>query len=188
TGGVGGALRALSRLASGKIALSGLAVTIEGLAPDKGTAVAVSYQLKRDLPALFSSSESIKWKEADFTGSAGMLLAPQSKDVDADSGAATAPHPRANLKAEQDGNYAEDPALVVGGEKRADRLDGFRLVQNRRVPLASHRERAQIWMAVHHRLDGLCAEQIRICSADHECGELTERRELWPEVRHRASE
>ena len=58
------ALRALSRLESGKIALSGLAVTIEGVAPDKGTAVAVSYQLRRDLPKLFSTSESIKWKEA----------------------------------------------------------------------------------------------------------------------------
>jgi hypothetical protein len=58
------ALRALSKLESGKIALSGLAVTIEGVAPDKGTAVAVSYQLRRDLPALFSTSESISWKEA----------------------------------------------------------------------------------------------------------------------------
>jgi hypothetical protein len=58
------ALRALSRLDSGKIALSGLAVTIEGVAPDEGTAVAVSYQLRRDLPTLFSTSESISWKEA----------------------------------------------------------------------------------------------------------------------------
>lgn len=58
------ALRALSRLESGKIALSGLAVTIEGVAPDKGTAVAVSYQLRRDLPEIFSTSESISWKEA----------------------------------------------------------------------------------------------------------------------------
>jgi hypothetical protein len=58
------ALRALSRLESGKIALSGLAVTIQGVAPDKGTAVAVSYQLRRDLPDLFSTSESISWKEA----------------------------------------------------------------------------------------------------------------------------
>ena len=62
------ALRALSRLDSGKISISGLALSIEGLAPDKGTAVAVSYQLKRDLPSLFSSSESIKWKEADMSG------------------------------------------------------------------------------------------------------------------------
>ena len=69
-----GASRALSRLESGKIALSGLAVTIEGLAPDKGTAVAVSYQLKRDLPALFSSSESIRWKEADSSGALGERL------------------------------------------------------------------------------------------------------------------
>ena len=58
------ALRALSQLESGKIALAGLAVTIEGVAPDKGTAVAISYQLRRDLPALFSTSESISWKEA----------------------------------------------------------------------------------------------------------------------------
>ena len=61
---VSAALRALSRLESGKIALSGLAVTIQGVAPDKGTAVAVSYQLRRDLPELFSTSESISWKEA----------------------------------------------------------------------------------------------------------------------------
>jgi hypothetical protein len=61
---VAAALRALSMLESGKIALSGLAVTFEGVAPDKGTAVAASYQLRRDLPALFSTSESISWKEA----------------------------------------------------------------------------------------------------------------------------
>jgi OOP family OmpA-OmpF porin len=61
---VAAALRALSRLESGKIALAGLAVTIEGVAPDEGTAVAISYQLRRDLPALFSTSESISWKQA----------------------------------------------------------------------------------------------------------------------------
>lgn len=61
---VAAALRALSKLESGKVALSGLAVTIEGVAPDKGTAVAISYQLRRDLPDLFSTSESISWKEA----------------------------------------------------------------------------------------------------------------------------
>jgi OOP family OmpA-OmpF porin len=61
---VAAALRALSKLESGKVALSGLAVTIEGVAPDKGTAVAISYQLRRDLPEIFSTSESISWKEA----------------------------------------------------------------------------------------------------------------------------
>jgi hypothetical protein len=70
---VAAALRALSQLESGKIALAGLAVTIEGVAPDKGTAVAISYQLRRDLPALFSASESISWKEA----SAAPYFAPQ---------------------------------------------------------------------------------------------------------------
>jgi hypothetical protein len=62
------ALRALSSLESGKVSLSGLAVTIEGMAPDQGTAVAVSYQLRRDLPKQFSTSESIKWKEANAAG------------------------------------------------------------------------------------------------------------------------
>ena len=75
------ALRALSRLDSGKISISGLALSIEGLAPDKGTAVAVSYQLKRDLPSLFSSSESIKWKEADMSGSAGAMIVPRINEL-----------------------------------------------------------------------------------------------------------
>lgn len=61
---VAAALRALSRLEIGKVALSGVAVSIEGIAPDQGTAVAVSSQLRRDLPERFSTSESIKWKEA----------------------------------------------------------------------------------------------------------------------------
>jgi hypothetical protein len=74
------ALRALSLLESGKIALSGLAVTIEGVAPDKGTAAAVSYQLKRDLPALFSSSESIRWKTADSSRSLGERFLARIKD------------------------------------------------------------------------------------------------------------
>ncbi len=63
---VAAALKALSRLESGKISMSGVDVSIEGVAPDKGTAVAVSYQLKRDLPELFSTSESISWKEASI--------------------------------------------------------------------------------------------------------------------------
>jgi hypothetical protein len=74
------ALRALSRLESGKVALSGLAVTIEGVAPDKGTAVAVSYQLRRDLPKLFSTSESIKWKEASASRDIAAQVLPRIKD------------------------------------------------------------------------------------------------------------
>ena len=84
------ALRALSRLDSGKISISGLALSIEGLAPDKGTAIAVSYQLKRDLPALFSSSESIKWKEADVSGNAGAMIVPRINEIiKTDNGQAT---------------------------------------------------------------------------------------------------
>jgi hypothetical protein len=68
---VDAALRALGRLDSGKIALSGIALTIEGIAPDEGTAVAVSYQLKRDLPPVFSTSEAITWKQADAASGEG---------------------------------------------------------------------------------------------------------------------
>jgi OOP family OmpA-OmpF porin len=82
------ALRALSQLDSGKVALSGLAVTIEGVAPDKGTAVAISYQLRRDLPAIFSTSESISWKEAS---TAAPFLAQMSPSLVGVAGKAPAP-------------------------------------------------------------------------------------------------
>lgn len=82
------ALRALSRLDSGKIALSGLALTIEGVAPDKGTAVAVSYQLRRDLPARFSSSESIKWKEANISRD-GLIIPRIKAIIQSDGGLTT---------------------------------------------------------------------------------------------------
>ena len=59
-------LRALSRLESGKVSLTGLAVTIEGVAPDKGTAASISSQLRHDLPSMFSPSEKISWKEANL--------------------------------------------------------------------------------------------------------------------------
>ena len=58
------ALRALSQLESGKVSLSGLALTIEGIARDERTATKVSYRLKRDMPEPFSTSESIRWKTA----------------------------------------------------------------------------------------------------------------------------
>ena len=74
------ALRALSSLESGKVSLSGLAVTIEGMAPDQGTAVAVSYQLRRDLPEPFSTSESIKWKEANAAGDVASEVIPALSD------------------------------------------------------------------------------------------------------------
>lgn len=102
---VGAALKALSRLDSGKIALSGLEVTIEGLAPDKSTAAVVSYQLKRDLPPLFSSSESIKWKEADVPGNVGELIAPRIKEmIDTDTGTTTGARPSGDLKAQHGSN------------------------------------------------------------------------------------
>ena len=76
---VSAALHALSKLETGKVAVSGLAVTIEGVAPDRGTAVAVSYQLRRDLPALFSTSESIKWKEASAPHDLAASVLPRIK-------------------------------------------------------------------------------------------------------------
>jgi hypothetical protein len=81
TEAVAAALRALSQLESGKIALSGLAVTIQGVAPDKGTAVAVSYQLRRDLPELFSTSESISWKEAAAAQDVAASVLPRIKEM-----------------------------------------------------------------------------------------------------------
>ena len=74
------ALHALSKLKTGKVAVSGLAVSIEGVAPDKGTAVAVSYQLRRDLPKLFSTSESIKWKEATASRDVAARVLPRIKN------------------------------------------------------------------------------------------------------------
>jgi hypothetical protein len=98
-------LRALSRLDSGKITLSGLAVTIEGVAPDKGTAIAVSYQLKRDLPELFSSSENIKWKEADVSSGAGAAIVPRIKEIiKTDNGTATGSLPQPNPHSQHDSN------------------------------------------------------------------------------------
>ena len=83
-------LRALSRLDTGKVSLSGVAITIEGVARDKGTAIAVSYQLRRDLPELFSSSESIRWKEAEVSRTIGELILPRIKAVvHSDSGLLT---------------------------------------------------------------------------------------------------
>jgi OOP family OmpA-OmpF porin len=73
------ALHALSKLRTGKVAVSGLAVSIEGVAPDKGTAVAVSSQLRRDLPKLFSTSESIKWKEATAPRDVAARVLPRIK-------------------------------------------------------------------------------------------------------------
>ena len=50
----------------------------------------MSYQLKRDLPALFSSSESIRWKEADVSGNAGAMIVPRINEIiRTDNGQAT---------------------------------------------------------------------------------------------------
>src|SRR5215475_4652591 len=102
---VAASLRALSRLDSGKISLSGLAVTIEGVAPDKGTAIAVSYQLKRDLPELFSSSENIKWKEADVSTGVGAAIVPRIKEIiKTDNGTATGSLPQPDPHSPRDSN------------------------------------------------------------------------------------
>jgi hypothetical protein len=51
------------------------------VAPDKGTAVAVSYQLRRDLPAIFSTSESISWKEAAVPHDVAAQVIPRIKEM-----------------------------------------------------------------------------------------------------------
>jgi hypothetical protein len=91
-------LQALSRLDTGKVSLSGLVLTIDGVAPDKGTAIAVSSELKRNLPALFSSSESIRWKEAIISRNVGELLVPRIKEIDyTESGLTTGAIPLEDL-------------------------------------------------------------------------------------------
>jgi hypothetical protein len=91
-------LKALSQLDTGKVSLSGADLSIEGIARDKGTAIAVSYQLRRDLPALFSSSESIRWKEADISRSIsiGELILPRIKEVLHTDNAVTGSIPASN--------------------------------------------------------------------------------------------
>lgn len=102
-------MRALSRLDSGKLTLSGVSLTIEGLAPDKGTAIAVSYQLKRDLPTLFSSSESIKWKEADISRDVGELIVPRIKEmIHSDGSLTTGAIPTDHLDSPSHGERAPD--------------------------------------------------------------------------------
>lgn len=73
-------LRALSRLDSGKVSLSGPTLAIEGVASDKMTAADVSSQLKRDLPAHFSSTANIRWKEADISHNVELLAPPREDD------------------------------------------------------------------------------------------------------------
>jgi hypothetical protein len=102
-------MRALSQLDSGKLTLSGVSLTLEGLAPDKGTAVAVSYQLKRDLPTLFSSSENIKWKEADISRNVGELIVPRIKEmIHSDGSLATGAIPTDHLGSPPKGEGAPD--------------------------------------------------------------------------------
>jgi hypothetical protein len=133
---VAAALRALSQLVSGKIVLSGLAVTIEGVAPDKGTAVAVSYQLRRDLPALFSTSESISWKEAAASQDIAARVIPRIKEMSP----AESKLPKGNLpdllpllgRLERRGATCGAGLLDINRWLRrgADGLDGLRLFQH----------------------------------------------------------
>jgi hypothetical protein len=59
-------LKALSRLESGKVSLTGQTLTIEGIAIDKVTAADIASQLRRELPSMFSTSDKISWKEASL--------------------------------------------------------------------------------------------------------------------------
>jgi hypothetical protein len=137
-------LRALSRLDSGKIAISGLALSIEGVAPDKGTAVAVSYQLKRDLPALFSSSESIKWKEADVSGNAGDMIVPRINEIiKTDNGTATGSLPQ---KSPRGSNWL----VVLARSSRSPR----RFRRSALAHVLTGHVSVRSWGGVNHRLDG----------------------------------
>jgi hypothetical protein len=80
------ALTALSMLDEGKVTLSGADLTIDGTAPDKSTATQISYQLKQELPSVFTSSENIRWKEAESEPDTANQLIPRIKRI-VDTGA-----------------------------------------------------------------------------------------------------
>ncbi|ODA68609.1 hypothetical protein A7A08_00439 [Methyloligella halotolerans] len=75
------ALSALSRLQEGEVNLSKGAVKIDGMAPDKSTATELSYQLKRDLPQRYRSSENIRWKEAARANDVAGNILPRLKAI-----------------------------------------------------------------------------------------------------------
>ncbi|MFD0987369.1 hypothetical protein [Methyloligella solikamskensis] len=75
------ALAALSRLQDGKVTLSKDALKIDGTAPDKTTATEMSYQLRKDLPRPYRSSENIRWKEAGHAGDVANTIIPRIKEI-----------------------------------------------------------------------------------------------------------
>lgn len=75
------ALSALSMLDEGKVVLSGGTVTISGTAPDKSTANEISYQLRHELPSVFSSSENIRWREAEVQTDVAKKIIPRIKRI-----------------------------------------------------------------------------------------------------------
>ena len=76
-------LRALSRLNSGKIAAFGACrhYRRRSAGQGHGDRQECPYQLKRDLPELFSSSENIKWKEPDVSSGAGAAIVPRINEI-----------------------------------------------------------------------------------------------------------
>ncbi|MEG6509523.1 hypothetical protein V6C03_11135 [Methyloligella sp. 2.7D] len=75
------AIAALSRLNEGKVTLSGSELTIDGMAPDRSTATELSFQLRKDLPSVFHSSETIRWKEAGTQGDVANTILPRIKEI-----------------------------------------------------------------------------------------------------------
>ncbi|XSG82570.1 MAG: hypothetical protein ACPW61_01975 [Methyloligella sp. ZOD6] len=75
------ALAALSRLQEGKVTLSDDALQIDGTAADKTTATDLSYQLRRDLPSPFRSSENIRWREAGNSNDIASKIIPRIKEI-----------------------------------------------------------------------------------------------------------
>ena len=75
------ALAALSRLQDGEVTLSKDALKIDGTAPDKSTATETSYQLRKNLPQPYRSSENIRWKEAGHAGDVARTIIPRIKEI-----------------------------------------------------------------------------------------------------------
>ena len=184
---VNAALRALSRLDSGKIAISGLAVTIEGRGAGQG------YGRRDLLPAQARPAGAVLLLRKHQLEGGGVLAAMPRKIV-----------PRINADhqdrrpalEERTGSLPLDTrnrrarATTLSRSPRRNRRS-LRLFPARSAPAHAPgpaRSGAQIGMALDHGLERVGAQQVRIRAANDEHRNLPERNELRPQIGLRAAQ
>ncbi len=64
----------------------------------------------------------------------------------------------------------------------------LRFLEHGGMPLVRHRQGAEIGVTLHHGLERLGAQKIRIGAPQHEGRDLPKGDELRPEIRHRAAQ